>query len=585
MSRAQFATPFTSFFSRRARLCVLTLVAAALPLVLIAPSTAAPAKKSLTVTGKLSRGGYTVLAVGYKGKVTSTNKRSFKLKLAEKRVTLHLVTPRGKYAGPIVVGYQKGKAIVGVRAGAKLGKIKVLTSKGYARVAKKVRTKWLDTKRTALVKKQVPLGNGRNFGFVKTPRHNGTSGAGGDTDFDGVPNVLDSASNGSRVLNALSTDSSAAPAARSLLASISGVFELDPGPPPPPGAEPGGPAPADLGWMSQIFLDIPHTLNANATGVTREQIDEALVANLNIKLPGPPAGDVVKLDCHGLSYCSEGGTGRVVLNGVFSSPGVGGPVAVTEPWPSCCNAGGDGFGILRGGATEVVLNGEFSLDPHAVSTKIGTGDMITVLKTKDGVTTLLPAPLDFVFNTVPALKSFDGGTGIKTIDYSAGAGAYGTRDNPMPVTVGLDGKIKVQLTWWRPQRTGIAGAGESDFMDIGGLVYEFGIQPQGDLIPPRTNSDSGACSAASYSESDPNLEIVPGNQSSGTMSGELTDGSADKAANSANTLSVMLDLTKCVVDKRGPANIPVGTDIHMDISANTQNSSDHANQDLYFRAS
>ena len=167
MSRAQFAKPFTSFFSRRARLCVLTLVAAALPLVLIAPSTAAPAKKSLTVSGKLSRGGYTVLAVGYNGKVTSTNKRSFKLKLAEKRVTLHLVTPRGKYAGPIVVGYQKGKAIVGVRAGAKLGTIKVLTSKGYARVAKTVRSKWLDAKRTALVKKKVPIGNGRNFGFVR----------------------------------------------------------------------------------------------------------------------------------------------------------------------------------------------------------------------------------------------------------------------------------------------------------------------------------------------------------------------------------------------------------------------------------
>ncbi|MHB8060269.1 MAG: hypothetical protein ACYDHO_05500, partial [Gaiellaceae bacterium] len=270
----------------------------------------------------------------------------------------------------------------------------------------------------------------------------------------------------------------------------------------------------------------------------------------------------------------------------FSSPGVGGPESISEPFPYCCTKGGDGMGILRGGPLNVVPDGrEFSLDPHAVSTKIGTGDMMTVLVTKGGVTTLLPAPLDFVFNTVPALKNFDGGTGVKSIDYSAGASAYGTRDNPMPVSVGPDGNVKVQLTWWRPQRSGIAGAGEPAFMDIGGLRYEFGIQPQGDLIPPRINNDSGACSAASYSENDPNLEIVPQRQSSGIMSGGLTDGSADQAANSANTLSVTLNLTKCIVDKRGPATIPVGTDIHMDISANTQNSADHANQDLYFRAS
>lgn len=584
MSRNQIAKPITSFFSRRLRLSVLALVAVALPLSLAAPSTSAPAKSALTVSGQLDRAGYTVLAVGYKGKVTSTHARSFKLRLGEQRVTLQLIGPRGKYAGPIVVGYKNGKAIVGVRAGAKLGRIHVLTAKGYARVTKKVRSAWLDAKRVALVRKQVPIGNGRNFGFVKSSRHNGASGAGGDTDFDGVPNILDSASSGSRVLNSLAVETAAAgPATRSILAPYAGVLE-DPAPGPEPAP---GPAPEpQIRWMSQIFLDIPHTLNANATGVTREKIDEALVANLNIKLPDVPTGDVVKLDCHGLSYCSNDGTGRAVLNGVFSSPGVGGPESVSEPFPSCCSTGGDGIGILRGGPLNVVPDGrEFSLDPHAVSTKIGTGDMMTVLVTKDGVTTLQPAPLDFVFNTVPALKSFDDGTGIKTIDYSAGAGAYGTRNNPMPVKVGPNGSIKVQITWWRPQRSGIAGAGEADFMDIGGLVYEFGIQPQGDLIPARIANDSGACSAASYSESDPNLEIVPERQSSGIMSGELTDGSVDQAANSANTLSVTLDIGKCVVDKRGPAVIAVGTDIHMDISANAQKSADHANQDLYFRAS
>ena len=585
MRRNQIVRARVSLLSRRARLAVLAMVAAALPLALAAPSTSATAKKaSLTISGKLDRAGYTVLAVGYKGKVTSTHKQAFKLRVTEKRVTLQLIGPRGKYAGPIVVGYVKGKAIVGVRAGAKLGRIQVLAAKGYALVSKKVNEKWLDSKRVALVKKRVPLGNGRNFGFVRSSRHNGASGNGGDTDFDGVPNILDSASSGSRVLNSLAPDTAAAgpPPMGTLLAPYAGVLEE---PAPGPGPEPGaGPAEPQSRWMSQIFLDIPHTLNANAAGVTREQIDETLVANLNTKLLGVPQGNVVKLDCHGLSYCTEGGTGQVVLNGAFSSPGVGGPVSVTAPWPSCCTAGGDGFGILRGGATEVVLSGnEFSLDPHALSTKIGTGDLMTVLITKDGATTQQPVPLDFVFNTVPALQSYSDGVGNSaTITYPATYSSVGTRGNPAPVSVGPDGHIKLQFTWWRPQRSGIAGAGEPDFMDIGRLVYAFDMASQ-NLVPDAgIGGSSPACSAASVSTNNPSLTLREQPDSSGKPSGGLRDDSADRAADSANTLSATLDVTQCVLDKGG-SGIPVGSEIRMDLSANTQSSSDHANQDLWFK--
>jgi hypothetical protein len=591
MRRNQISSPRVSLLSRRARLTVFALVTTALPLALVAPSTSAPAKNaSLTISGKLNRAGYTVLAVGYQGKVSSTSKQSFALRLAEKSVTLQLVTPRGKYAGPIVVGYAKGKAIVGVRAGAKLGLIQVLASKGYARVTKTVNKKWLDSKRVALVKKQVPLGNGRNFGFVRSSRHNGASGNGGDTDFDGVPNILDSAASGSRVLNSLRPDTATAgPALGTLLTPLADVFGTDVGPAPGPGTEPGpGPASEPTSrWMSQIFLDIPHTLNADAAGVTREQIDAMLVENLNTKLLNVATGDSVKLDCHGLSYCSEGGTGQVVLNGAFSSPGVGGPVSVTEPWPACCTAGGDGFGILRGGSTEVVLNGnEFSLDPRADSSKIGTGDLMTMLVTKDGTTTETPVPLDFVFNTVPALQSYgDGVDHSVTISYPATESSPGTRSNPAQVSAGPDGHVKVHFTWWRPQRSGIAGAGEPDFMDIGGLVYAFNAASQ-PLIPNASSGGSSpACSAVSVSTSDSNLTLLEQPDSSGKPSGGLKDGSVDQVANSANTLSATLDLTQCVLDKGGSAGMPVDSVIHMDISANTQNSSDHANQDLYFRAS
>lgn len=581
MRRNQISSPKVSSLSRRARLTVFALVTTALPLALVAPSTSAPAKNaSLTISGKLNRAGYTVLAVGYQGKVTSTSKQSFALRLAEKSVTLQLVTPRGKYAGPIVVGYAKGKAIVGVRAGAKLGLIEVLPSKGYARVKKTVRSKWLDTKRTALVRKQVPLGNGRNFGFVRSSRHNGSTVSGADTDFDGVPNALDVASSGTLVLNSLGSDNSAAAlASHSLLAPLAGVFDTDPGPAPGP-----GPAAPTSRWMSQMFLDIPHTLNADAAGVTREQIDTTMVESLNAKLLNVPEGDLVKLDCHGLSYCTIGGTGQVETNESFSDPGTGGPVPAIKPFPDCCTTGSDGFGIIRGtGAQPMVLANEFSLDPHAVSAKIGTGDLMTVMITKDGVTTLQPAPLDFVFNTVPALQSYgDGVDHSVTISYPATKSSPGTRSNPAQVSAGPDGHVKVKLTWWRPQRSGIAGAGEPDFMDIGGLVYAFNAAPQ-PLIPNASSGGSSpACSAVSVSTSDSNLTLLEQPDSSGKPSGGLKDGSVDQAANSANTLSATLDLTQCLLDKGGSAGMPVDSVLHMDISANTQNSSDHANQDLYF---
>jgi len=582
MRRDQRAKARISLLHRRARLTVLALAASALPLALAAPSTSAPAKSALTVSGKLDRAGYTVLAVGYKGKVTSTHSRSFELRLTEQRVTLQLIGPRGKYAGPIVVGYVKGKAIVGVRAGAKLGLIQVVPSKGYARVTKTVRRSWIDPSRTALVRKQVPLGNGRNFGFVRSPRHDGPGGNGGDTDLDGVPNVLDVASSGSLVLNSLRAGGSTAPAPRSLFAPLAGGFAVDPGPPPPPGAEPGGPAPT-ANWMSQIFLDIPHTLNANAAGVTREQIDAMLTENLNTKLLNVPQGDVVKLDCHGLSYCTLGGTGRMVTNGAFSSPGTGGPASESEPFPSCCSSGGDGFGVLRGPGAALISGGEFSLDPHAVSTKIGTGDLMTLLITKDGVTTQNPEPLDFVFNTVPALQSYADSAGNSgTISYPAADSSPGTARNPAPVSVGLDGHVTLELKWWRPQRGGIAGAGEPDFMDVGRLVYAFDMASQALVPNAGVNGGSPGCSAASISTSDPALTLLGQPDSSGVPTGELRDGNADQAANSANILSATLDVTKCVLDKGG-SGISVGSEIRLEIRAASQGSSDHANQALFFK--
>ena len=142
-------------------------------LLILALPTAASAKKG-KITGKLSKGGYTVIALAADGqaKTKRAPKGKFKLKPPAKKVTLHLRAPDGTYAGPIVVGTKKkGKRVIeGVYAkrNVKLRKVKVKAAKGYAKA--KVRKKARDKKREAFAKKGVPIGAG-NFGRVRVKKN------------------------------------------------------------------------------------------------------------------------------------------------------------------------------------------------------------------------------------------------------------------------------------------------------------------------------------------------------------------------------------------------------------------------------
>jgi hypothetical protein len=105
---------------------------AAAVLFLVAPVTAAA--KLGSISGTLSRPGYTVIALASNGKATSVRAShgSFSLRPPAASVTLQLRGADGIYAGPVVIGSdQKGvRAIVGVRAGARLGKITVNVRRG-----------------------------------------------------------------------------------------------------------------------------------------------------------------------------------------------------------------------------------------------------------------------------------------------------------------------------------------------------------------------------------------------------------------------------------------------------------------------
>ncbi len=489
-------------------------------LVLVAPVSAAA--KLAPISGTVSQPGYTVLALAANGKATyvrASNGR-FRLRPLANRVTLQLRDPSGIYAGPVVIGSErKGRrAIVGVKAGAKLGKITVKAPQGYAKVSRRVSKSWVDPTHWAKARKGVPIGAGK-FGLVrsKPPRVSPP----GDLDADGIPDRFDVDVNGNLILN--NVDRSTSSRARAAQAAS-------------PQAE------SQFYVGANLVVPLSETMNANAAAVSDAQIDQALSKYewlaLGI-LPGSP-----ELDCGGepdpnnpqgwiggLSYCRRGGTG--VEMGL-------GPAQTWQPFPACCDPNGDGFGTLFNNSPNPPP-GAFFFHPNATSSQIGTGDVLIQRVTSNGVSTDTPAMLPYIFATVPALVSYDDGQGDKvTVNYPVAQHGPGTLGNPLPVAAGPNGEVVLKLTLWRPQRRSIPPE-QGAWTDIGKLSYGANIQSVGAAeIPPLHRF----CPRSSFSGSDPNLSppetVIPPDR------GGVTDLAPDQPANPASTITYTLNLTNCL---------------------------------------
>ena len=504
--------------ARLIKTCAAAIACAAL---LAAPASAAAKPKP--ISGKLSKSGYTVIALAANGKASSTRAKrgSFRLRPPASRVTLQLRAPDGVYAGMIVFGRaKKGKrAIVGVKAGAKLGKVKIRN--GYATVSKQLAAKWIDAKHWAKAKKGVPIGAG-NFGHtLSKPPH---SAPPGDFDADGVPDKLDVDINGNLILNdADRTSASRARAAQTVDSFFVGANQQAP---------------------------LADNLNADAANVTEAQIDRTLSiwAFLGIGiLPGNP-----ELDCGGspdpanpqgwiggLSYCRRGGTGEARLpGGSPSSP------LTDVPFPACCDSDGDGYGELANAAANIPgFASTFSLIPRAKSSEIGTGDVLIQRVTSNGVTTDTPALLPFIFATDPAIVSYDDGQGnAPMFNYPISQPDLGTMSSPLPVASGPSGDVAVKFTFWRPQRRPIPPE-QGEWTDIGKLRYGARIQSVGGRPDPPGSQD---CPQSSFSANDPILS--PNQPSDG---GGFTDLAPDQPANALNTLTYTLNLTGCIASMGG----------------------------------
>ena len=523
--------------------------------VALASSSAALAAKP--VTGTLSKPGYKVLAIATGGtSVMATLKgRKFTVRSPGAKMTLQLLNARGRYAGPVVVGTAaKGaKAIVGVKAGAALGTVTVRA--GYATTGR-LAASAIDSSRTATARKGVPIG-GKGFGLVAgratatsftkgemqapaaSPAPGGTTGpntalAGQDTDRDGVTNNVDIDANGNGIIDSV---------------------------------DPNAPVASGVQSFVNYFAGLDSTANVDANPASAAAIDPAMQNLLELVFLNVPTGAV--LNCNGLTWCSPGGTGQIVPAGTMMAPG-----AAKVPFPACCVSGSGG--LMSGTSQSAGSGAEFRIWPTATSTQISSGDTFLEQVPSTSGTTVIPGAIGFVFNTVPAAKSWQTATRSAEISYPVASGGTGTAGNRFIV----DGSaLNMALAFWRPQRPSITGAGEpAGFMDIGHLRYSVQMVMVPGVSPGATSTGAPQCPASTVSSTDPSLSLQ---SEAGGQIGRLSDSSNDMPSNPANTLTMNVDVGACIAAKGGTT--ASGGQFAIELEATSPSGGDHVVQTLYFR--
>jgi hypothetical protein len=499
-------------------------------LLALAPASAAAAPRPPAITGKLGKPGLTVIAVAANGKATSARAPSgvFSVRPLARQVTLHLRSAAGDYAGPVVVATTKGgrRAVLGVRAGARLGPIRVSTTRRYARVARRPASRRIARALWARAKEGVPIG-ARAFGRVRSapPR----DGVRGDVDVDGLPDALDIDDDGDRVLDNLDR------ATRARAAQVTGFDTA-------------------LNIANALPVGINGTANANA-GTSPEQADETLRQSGYLIL-SEIAGDTAELDCALLSWCRVGGTGTV-----FG--------AWTE-FPECCDDDRDGLGTVTRNPTLPSPRAGMFLAHGAGSGEIASGQTLIERVTTGGVPTDYSTILQYVFATVPALASYRDTAGhADAVRYPVPPGAPGTPgQNGFQVAAGPDGDVVLTLEFWRPQRRPIEGVEPGEWIDVGGLTYAVAPQSAsapGVICPASTLSQPAGGLAP---ETDPNRV-------------GLRDTEPDRAADPDNRIGFTVNVSACLRSAGG--SWPVGQELGIGFQAMAAASRDRAEQVVGFR--
>ncbi len=280
--------------------------------------TATAAKKQKKITGTLSKGGYTVIALAKSGeaKTDRAPKGAFKLRPPAKKVTLHLRAPDGTYAGPIVVGTRKqGKrAIEGVYAGAQARQGQGQLQEGLCEGEAEEEARPTQSARPG--PRRASRSAPATSASCKSKKTKG--GAPGDLDLDGVADPLDIDDDGDKVLDNLDRKPREGSKARASGETLAGDFPL----------------------ASRLTAAGPdkEPVNANAPGMSDARIEAALpsygILGMSIDRTlsheidcGQPQGSANP----GLIYCTRGGTGRLQPGGDILDPFPGEPGGAAIP--------------------------------------------------------------------------------------------------------------------------------------------------------------------------------------------------------------------------------------------------------------
>lgn len=507
-----------------------------------------------TVSGTLKGGlGYRVVLVQANGlakKVTITRSSgAFSLTTGKlPRATLHLVKADGSYAGPIVLKAGRTRDYCTVRGTAALRLGTLALKSGYA-VALAPRSGRYDIRSpyTVTARSGKPLGAGK-VGRVRTTSVAGYQGPGGDLDRDGVVGAFDIDDNGNLILD--NVDMTGRGALRPLAmtpvrtAARGSLAALADDPPPP------GPRPFQI--VSNFRLpggggDQDARVNASIPGIADLDglVDQYLPDTLLLFMPvmgdvmPAPDGTSAALDGLGNSYFLEHQAGGVTYPLIETA---------ANDWTT-----GTHTGTLLDLIAAVGRGGDAFVMPGALPAEIGSGDAFVEVA-QNGIQ--YPGVVNFVFNTVPALASY------QFDDASPTAMVYDANGVPAnhSLLVVPPGAKEVTLTWWRPQRRAAPGEAGT-WVDMGGLSYGA------PLLGPAITSE-GAELPGTYSDVGAYVSAVSNGVSVPMDAGGwgVIDPAADAPANAGNTISMTISLETAFSEW---ATFGSGTRFEVDLEART----------------
>ncbi len=516
--------------SMKKSLGVIVIIAASLSVA----GSAAGATVSGTLTGGQGLKVIVVQANGTSQKATITSRKgTFKVRGATLAgASIHLVKSNGTYFGPVMLGGSGRKVYATVKGSGNLALGTFKRKSGYAAARAPVGRYFTTRVYTVAAKNAKPVGAG-NLGRVKVGNGistlNGYNGQGRDADLDGIPGAFDIDDNGNLIIDNVDRTTRSGRSFR----RFSSEFQVL-----PPAVTP--PAVTEFKLFSNFKLTNAASINVSIPGITGIDalIDVAVPATVTLATQVMGATSAT-LDCLGNTYCAPHGAYPLMNGAAASYTG--------------------GFLNLAKGTT-----GDAQILPGAARADIGSGNAF--LQT-DGATSY-PGVLNFVFNTAPALKSYNVGGGEQTVTYDAsGVSASGMAPSA-PITT-TAGATAITVTFWRPQRAALSSeawfATANPWTDIGGLSY------RADTPNTPTGSTKRDC-AGGYSAGIANGVAVT------ASSDGVVDPAIDAEASAANTISWTIDLTTCF----DWSAMTSGTSFDLDIQA-VSTYGDNAARKLYFR--